>query len=164
MRAVHIKSFPRSLKFSLAAIAVTLVSFSGGSAFPAEPAAIGWRKDYGLAVRDSAKLKRPMFVQVSAPWCGYCKKMNEQTFADKQIIERMNRSFVPLKLDSDTDAKLVKELGVESLPTTVIISADMKIVGRVAGFRTPVELATELAPYEKAELPAGVAVVSQATQ
>lgn len=164
MRAVHIKSFPRSLKFGLAAVAVTFVSLSGGSAFPDEPAVIGWRKDYGLAVRDSAKLKRPMFVQISAPWCGYCKKMNDQTFADKQIIERMNRSFVPLKLDSDTDAKLVKELGVESLPTTVIISADMKIVGRVAGFRTPTELVTDLAPFEKNEMPEGVAVASEATK
>lgn len=134
-----------------AAVAVlSLFAFTGGTRGAEErPEEIAWRKDYGQALRDAAKLKRPVMVEIGASWCGYCRQMQEQTLTDKRVIERVNRGFVPLRIDADADSRLVRAFGPESLPTTVIISPDLKIVGRISGFRPPETFHQDLQPFDQ---------------
>lgn len=99
---------------------------------------VNWRTTYGKAAREAALTGKPMLMQITAPWCTYCVKMNVETFTDPQTAKHVNGCFIPFKIDADLHAELVEAIGIESLPTTVIIAPDFKILKRIKGYQNPV--------------------------
>lgn len=119
--------------------AVLLLGLAGS----APAAQVAWHNDFRAAAQESNRLNKPMLVKVTAEWCGYCKKM-KRSFADQRVARHLKACFIPVIVDADTDVQLVQAIGVESLPTTVIISPEMKIIEKITGFRTPAQLDQDL--------------------
>ena len=44
---------------------------------------------------------RPIFVDAYTDWCGWCKKMDSDTFTNSVIIELLNNKFYPVKFDAE---------------------------------------------------------------
>lgn len=40
-------------------------------------------------------------IDVYTDWCGWCKRMDRDTYAKKAIIEKINKSFVPIKFNPE---------------------------------------------------------------
>jgi len=47
------------------------------------------------------RLKRPLLIDIGAGWCHWCHVMDDTTYADPQVIAKLNSSFVPVKVDMD---------------------------------------------------------------
>ena len=105
----------------------------------AEAAHVPWHKDFQQAAQESIRSGKPMLVKFTAVWCGYCQKM-KQSFADKSVAGHLNTCFVPVIIDADSNQRLVNTIGIEGLPTTVIISPDLKVLTKITGYKTPREL------------------------
>lgn len=54
------------------------------------------------AMKMHQKKPKKIFIDIYTDWCGWCKVMNKQTFTDPQIIDYMNRTFYPVKLNAET--------------------------------------------------------------
>lgn len=51
----------------------------------------------------SAKIgSRLYFVDFYTFWCGYCKKMDRETFSDPTVAKILNRYFYPVKFDAES--------------------------------------------------------------
>lgn len=135
----------RTCRRLLSAITATLVLLFATRLAPLAAAELAWKKDFRAAARESARENKLMLVEVTAAWCGYCHKMLETTFTDEEIIAHVNGCFVPVVLDADANQPLVEQLGVEGLPATVIISPEMKVVKKIAGYQTAAQLTSQLA-------------------
>ncbi len=105
---------------------------------------VKWNQDFRQATQISAEQKKPMLVMVSAKWCGYCQKMLNTTFRDQKVIGHLNECFVPVYIDADKHEDLVEQLGVEGLPTMVILSPDRKVVKKVSGYLSASQLDGEM--------------------
>ncbi|MCI5084055.1 MAG: DUF255 domain-containing protein [Saprospiraceae bacterium] len=46
------------------------------------------------------------FVDLYTEWCGYCKKMDRETFQDPKVIQYINENFIPIKLDAEQKANI----------------------------------------------------------
>ena len=91
---------------------------------------------------------KPIFIDFTAKWCGWCKKMDKTTFADTKVANRLNEGFYSVKLDFDskvvfaykgdeyTAKQLAKEFGVTGLPTMIVISDNLTTVNTVVGYKT----------------------------
>jgi thioredoxin-related protein len=50
---------------------------------------------------------KKIFVDVYTDWCGWCKQMDAKTFAHPVIIEKLNKDWIPVKLDAERKDTLI---------------------------------------------------------
>ena len=113
----------------------------------AKPVSIQWGNSLQKAAEQARKTGKPILVQFTADWCTFCHKMLDETLSNEEIAQQVNECFIPVVLDADQNGPVVKALGVEAFPTTVVISADLKSANRIVGFFKPAAFETQLDPY-----------------
>ena len=118
---------------------------------------VEWRTDIRAAAALAEQSNRPMLLQITAQWCGYCHKMFNQTYSQASVTELVNDSFVCVKVDADENPELIRELQVRSLPTTVIVSPQMGVLKKLAGFQSATAMKSKLGEFQLASYaaPAG---------
>ena len=99
---------------------------------------------------------KPILVDVYTDWCGYCKKMDLNTYANKTISDYINKNFYAVKLDGEEKKDIIfndhtfkfqkqgrrgyHQLpatlmdGKLSYPTTIILSKDEKVLDKIPGY------------------------------
>ncbi|SMD33762.1 Thioredoxin-like domain-containing protein [Reichenbachiella faecimaris] len=116
---------------------------------------INWN-DLESAQTLSIESPRPIFIEFTAKWCGWCKKMEKTTFRDDKVIDLLNEKFYAVKVDFDsptliefqgenfTGKQLAKHFGISGLPTMIYISSDQKNSETIVGYKTAKQLVKEL--------------------
>jgi thioredoxin-related protein len=99
------------------------------------------------AYTKNQKEPRKIFVDVYTNWCGWCKKMDKETFSDPEIIDIVNEKFYAVKLnaentdpitmagDTTTAQMIARSMGVSGYPTIVYIKEDFKTIQPVPGYQ-----------------------------
>lgn len=88
-------------------------------------------------VKAKAKKENKMvFIDFYTDWCGWCKKMDADTFSDDEVADYINSQFVPYQINGEKELgkKLVKEYGVSGYPTYAFVDADEKLITSKAGY------------------------------
>ena len=86
---------------------LTLISFSVLSAFTSagekteEATGIKWY-DIETAQKLSDSIPRRIFIDFSTSWCGWCKKMDAETFANPVIAKYMDEHYYCVKFDAES--------------------------------------------------------------
>ena len=62
--------------------------------------------DEGLKL--SANINKPVLIFFYSDLCAYCNKMEDESFSDGKIVSRLNKSYVPVKLNVDIESKSIK--------------------------------------------------------
>ncbi len=110
----------------------------------AEAEGVQWHTHPQAALRQATATNRPLLIQFTAEWCGYCKKMERTTFSDPVTTEIVHRSFVPLLIDADKHGHLIRQLKVRGLPAILIIAPDTTVLEHITGYQTTEELVPKL--------------------
>ena len=109
---------------------------------------VDWQSDIGQAWKMTQQQDRPLLVFVTSEDCAYCVKMKNSTYADSFVRAQIAACFVPLELNGRDASPLVKDLHVESYPTTFIISPRAVVLDRISGYVPPDALAKRLAAFQ----------------
>ena len=80
------------------ALIITLFAFIGMRAFAQEK--IQWMS-FEEAVAQCASKPKMVFIDVYTDWCGWCKRMDQSTFANPVIAKYMNEHFYCVKFDAE---------------------------------------------------------------
>ncbi len=86
----------------LIALSLTLFSFGfiqkpGGG----ETKGIKWM-NFNEAVKLNKAHPKKLFVDIYTSWCGWCKKMDADTYTDPTVIDYINKNFYAVRLDAET--------------------------------------------------------------
>ena len=99
---------------------------------------ISWSSSSMLAEakHSATETGKPIFVDVSTAWCGYCKKMMKNVYTDEAVAQAMNAGFIPLALDGEKSdgAELVSKLGINGFPTLLILDAQGNVLKKKTGY------------------------------
>ena len=59
------------------------------------------------AVKLNETTPKKFFIDVFTDWCGWCKKMDQTTFLNKEVIDYMNENYYAVKLDAEMNDTIV---------------------------------------------------------
>ena len=105
----------------------------------AAPPAIHWERDFSVALQKAKAQHKPLMVDFWADWCGWCRRLDETTYADRDVV-RLSKDFVPVKVNTEggrSDTLVALKYGVSELPTIAFISPSGRSILRLTGFRGP---------------------------
>lgn len=114
---------------------------------------VAWIKDEAEAFRVAEATGKPVLIDMWAEWCEACKKMEVTTFKDPLILDEVERSWVPLKLDltelDERSEKIQSMYSVQSLPTLVLVPPNKDLTGakNIGGFVDAGSLIQHLVEY-----------------
>ncbi len=114
------------------------------------------------AVELSRENPRKILIDIYTDWCGFCKKMEAETFGNLQVARYVNQHFYPVKFNSETRDTITFQghefinegegrrsphqlsiallQGQMSYPSVVYINEDFELLTAVPGFRTPEQM------------------------
>ncbi|MBR4156841.1 MAG: DUF255 domain-containing protein [Bacteroidales bacterium] len=85
--------------FILAIIILLSISYNS-NAQTETPKKINWMSfEEAVKLNDSAPKK--IFIDIYTDWCGWCKKMDQTTFLDEEVIDYMNEHFYAVKFNAE---------------------------------------------------------------
>jgi len=100
----------------------------------------------GLALAE--RENKYVLIDFYTDWCGYCKKMDEETYSKEEVIKILNDNFVVIKINAESDDKVIenekeiteRELAklyqVTGYPTTWFLESDHSRVAPLPGYVT----------------------------
>jgi len=119
---------------------------------------------------------KKIFVDVYTYWCGPCKMLDRNTFANPQLAEYVNKNFYAVKFNAQDENDIVfagktftnpnydpnkgqyrrngtnqlaSAMGVRAFPTMVILNEQLQIMHSVRGYKTPQQLQPVLEQFAK---------------
>ncbi len=114
------------------------------------------------AVELSRNNPRKILVDIYTDWCGFCKRMDSETFSNPKVARYINNHFYPVKLNAETTDTIrfqghefVNEgegrrsphqlavamlQGQMSYPSIVYINEELELLTAVPGFKTPEQI------------------------
>lgn len=82
------------------------------------------------------KENKPVFLDISASWCGYCKLMKARVFSDVEVAKFYNSTFINVSVDGEKGEgiELAKEYGVNAYPTFIFLNPNGSLAYQVSGY------------------------------
>lgn len=79
---------------------------------------------------------KPIFVDVSTSWCGWCKKLKRNTFSDKQIGTFFNNNFINVAIDAEKGEgpNLAQKYRVNGFPTLLVVDKNGEVISSSSGY------------------------------
>lgn len=102
---------------------------------------VAWARDFDEARALAAESHRPVLLFFTAEWCAPCRVMKREVFADREVMQAINASVVPVMLsmgEPGSDA-VFERYQVGGTPVTIFTDADGTVldfeVGRIGKAR-----------------------------
>ncbi|MBS3113749.1 DUF255 domain-containing protein [Candidatus Woesearchaeota archaeon] len=90
--------------------------------------------EYNQKTFDVAKTEdKPIFMLVTAVWCYWCHVYRDETLHQPEIVDYINKNFIPVFVDADKRQDLTRQYLAGGWPSTVIFSPDGREVSRING-------------------------------
>jgi len=86
----------------------------------------------GLALGKSSNKK--IMINFYADWCGYCKKMEKETFGAAKVADYLNANFIAIRINSDKNMELARAYHVTGLPVTWFLTENGDKIGNRPGW------------------------------
>ena len=141
-------------------LALVLLLFVPAFLLSAQTAPVKWHS-IEEAVNLAKSDPRPIFIDTYTDWCGWCKKLDKDTFSNPVIADILNTKYYAVKFDAEgsepvtfqgrqfiNDGKIGKThqlayallQGQLGYPSIVFLTAKSELITPVSGYRTPAQI------------------------
>ncbi len=121
------------LKFGLLLLAISILLPPVDSVSAATIKWYSYKEGTALGKKQGKKV----FITFRADWCGWCRKMEKDTFQHPSVVSYLNDNFISIKVDTDKQKDLAIKYKVRGLPLNWFLSGDGESIGSRPGYLTP---------------------------
>ena len=116
---------------------------------------LGFNEGYALAKKN----KKIMLIDTYTEWCGWCKRMDRDTYAKSEIAELINKDFVAIKFNPEVNAtytfegktykgtelaSVISDNQISGYPTTIFIQPKTVKKKVIVGYKNAEQMQGEL--------------------
>ena len=125
---------PIALAASILSCGRTTSSASADAELPKNHGVAFAKLRFDDALGKARSAKTLLMVDVYTDWCGWCKKLDRDVFADERVGSA-TKHMVAIRLDAENGGeKIAEKFRIEAFPTVLFLDADGEIVRRVNGY------------------------------
>ena len=118
------------------------------------------------AVEAQKTKPKKIIMDAYTSWCGWCKKMDKETFKNKDVVNYINEYFYAVKFDAEGNDKITfkgneftnpnynpnnrrgrnsshqlsQYFSIRSFPTIVYLDEDANLISPIPGYKSPQQL------------------------
>ena len=109
-----------------------------------------WHRSIAGAQREAKQKNQLIFVDLFADWCGWCHRLEKEVFSSEKF-QNATAKMVLLRVDTEDGGegtRLAREIAIQSLPTSVLLTPDMTVAGMVRGYAPAPQFVQKLEDVE----------------
>lgn len=113
---------------------------SGGHSASAFNLGLGWKASLESALSEAQQKQKYVLADVYTDWCGWCKKLDKDTFQDAQMVKYLKSKFICVKLNAEGSKEgkaAAKKYHVHGFPCSLVFNTEGKFIGRLSGYMEP---------------------------
>jgi len=114
---------------------------------------IAWVEGYDRGLEEAESRGKPAMMDFTASWCGWCVKLDKDTFTDPTVQE-LARSFVCVKVNMDKEKANAKKWSIRGIPHILFLAPDGSLITRISGYKGPSDFAKAMRTALKKYTPA----------
>ncbi|MFH1320761.1 MAG: thioredoxin family protein [Bacteroidota bacterium] len=97
------------------------------------------REGFSTALQKAKNENKLVFIDVYTTWCGPCKWMDKNVFANDAVADFYNKNFICVKIDAEKGEgiKLREQYQVNAYPTFLYVNRNGDLVHRSCGKKPP---------------------------
>jgi thioredoxin len=96
------------------------------------------------AIAEAKSNNKNVLIDFYATWCHYCQLLDKETFSDPRVQQRLNTSFVAVKIDIDKNPDAAYNFKVYGVPTLIILNINGQVIKRIDGYITADEFLNQI--------------------
>jgi thiol:disulfide interchange protein DsbD len=100
--------------------------------------------DLNNALAEAKNTNKYVFIDFYADWCTYCRQMEENTYTDPQVQQKISQNYVFVKIDTNNNPEVSSNYKVYGLPTIIILNSNGQEVKRIEGYQSPTQLLSQI--------------------
>lgn len=160
LRCVRSKSSNFFSKHLIFASIFTLIGVLFSTPLSAQENELNWTS-FEETMKRAEEQGKPILVDVWAPWCGWCKKMEKEVYPE--LSETLHEDFILTRLNRDdnesrkqyrqfslTPLRLAQKFNVQNVPAVVLLSPEGEYLFHISGF-TEADKLEEILNYVASE-------------
>ncbi len=98
---------------------------------------LNWHSDLQSATQVALDKRLPILIDFSTSWCGWCRKLEADTYSDPKVWEKLDAEVVLCQIDGDQERELTRQFRVRGYPTLVVTDSRGNEILRVGGYVPP---------------------------
>ena len=85
------------------------------------------------AMASAQERRKPVFVEFTAIWCGYCKQMRKETLSQESVVTALE-SMETVSLDIDRYPLIARRYGIRGVPAYLVLTPTGREATRLSGY------------------------------
>jgi len=111
-------------------------------------AELGWSDDYEKALKIAKKEKKHVYVLVTSSSCRWCRKFENTTLQDKEVLKRLKEKYVLVHADRDMD-DLPEWFKIKRVPRHYFVTAKGEEILSFLGYWDSLDFKSYLGDVDK---------------
>jgi len=111
---------------------------------------LDWQNDFDKALEQGKTEKKYVLVDVYTDWCGYCKKLDKEVYANPAVSKYLAENFIVVRANAEDNAQgqaFADKFDTHAFPTILVFdykSAKTKPKAKILGYLPPTEFDTAM--------------------